>query len=386
MNATINGYIDMLFKDTLDTVETISLREELQNNCQEHYNDLIARGLNETEAIDAVIESLNGMKEVIDEYPKKPGAEKKEEPENKVAEEKTDAEEPVKEEVPKDRTFDAAQIRFIESNLRSSDITVAPSTDGMIHVRCEEPDQIICRTVGDKLKISIDSEWEKLSKNGDLKMENFSMKAVMNFVGNILNKVSSDMKKTGIHVFVDLPDGKIEEMCLNSMSGNIEAQDCSANKISMRSTSGDVRMKVRDGQKVNTFLASAASGDIDLTGNADHVEMNSISGDVHMEGDCRKISMKSTSGDDDLEGCAGEVSAHSVSGDIMLRIRNIDVKKIDTASTSGNVEIQLPENIAGVHASMRSVSGRTNCAFPNAQNGEGVQITASTVSGDVRIA
>ena len=71
MNATICGIVDMLFKDTVDNIETRALREELLNNCLEHYNDLIGRGLTETEAIDAVVESLKGMKEVIDEYPKK---------------------------------------------------------------------------------------------------------------------------------------------------------------------------------------------------------------------------------------------------------------------------------------------------------------------------
>ena len=68
MNATICGIVDMLFKDTVDNAETRALREELLNNCLEHYQDLVSRGLSETEAIDAVVESLNGMKEIIDEY------------------------------------------------------------------------------------------------------------------------------------------------------------------------------------------------------------------------------------------------------------------------------------------------------------------------------
>ena len=74
MNASISGMIDLLFKDTAMNNETRALYEELLNNCQEHYDDLIGRGLSETEALDAVVESLQGMKEVIDEYPKKAGA------------------------------------------------------------------------------------------------------------------------------------------------------------------------------------------------------------------------------------------------------------------------------------------------------------------------
>ena len=65
MNATIHGIIDTMFKDTVNTAETRALHEELLNNCLEHYDDLISRGLSETEAIDAVVESLKGMQEVV---------------------------------------------------------------------------------------------------------------------------------------------------------------------------------------------------------------------------------------------------------------------------------------------------------------------------------
>ena len=105
MNATICGMIDVLFKDTVDTIETRTMREELLNNCLEHYNDLISRGLSETEAIDAVVESLNGMKEVIDEYPRKPGAEKKEEKIPEVRMEQSEATKEPPQEKPEEYVF-----------------------------------------------------------------------------------------------------------------------------------------------------------------------------------------------------------------------------------------------------------------------------------------
>ena len=73
MNASIQAIIDHMFRDTVDNAETRALHEELLNNCLEHYDDLVGRGMTEIEAIDAVVDSLKGMKEVIDEYPKKPG-------------------------------------------------------------------------------------------------------------------------------------------------------------------------------------------------------------------------------------------------------------------------------------------------------------------------
>ena len=76
MNQTVKRIVDLLFEDTVENEETKALHEELMNNCQEHYEDLVRRGLTEDEATGEVVDSLKGMKEVIDEYPKKPGAEK----------------------------------------------------------------------------------------------------------------------------------------------------------------------------------------------------------------------------------------------------------------------------------------------------------------------
>ena len=65
MNASIQGIIDHMFRDTVDNMETRALHEELLNNCLDHYEDLVSRGMSETEAIDAVVESLKGMKEAL---------------------------------------------------------------------------------------------------------------------------------------------------------------------------------------------------------------------------------------------------------------------------------------------------------------------------------
>ena len=73
MNQTVKRIVDLLFEDTVENEETRALHEELMNNCQEHYEDLIQRGLTEDEATGEVVDSLKGMKDVIDQYPKKNG-------------------------------------------------------------------------------------------------------------------------------------------------------------------------------------------------------------------------------------------------------------------------------------------------------------------------
>ena len=47
MNETVKKIVDLLFAKTVDNEETRALHDEVMNNCQEHYADLVARGLSE---------------------------------------------------------------------------------------------------------------------------------------------------------------------------------------------------------------------------------------------------------------------------------------------------------------------------------------------------
>ena len=132
MNASIQGIIDHMFRDTVDNMETRALHEELLNNCLDHYEDLVSRGMSETEAIDAVVESLKGMKEVIDEYPKKPGTVMQ--PDVQQENDKTPeirANEPEKnvppEEKPSEYVFDSAEIRRLKTDLKNCDLKIGVS-------------------------------------------------------------------------------------------------------------------------------------------------------------------------------------------------------------------------------------------------------------------
>lgn len=388
MNATICGMIDLLFKDTVDTIETRTMREELLNNCLEHYNDLISRGLSETEAIDAVVESLNGMKEVIDEYPKKPGTEKKEEPVVDNGEEFKsffDQQKEPEPEVPADRIYSPDEIHSIRTNLRSNDITVGRSSDGMIHVRCEVPEQLICSVENGRLTIRVDSEWKKLTSDRNLKAQDVTVKGIMNFVGKVLSRVAADMTTAGAHVFIDMPERIQDELDLNSMSGDVEISGCWAPRMNLHSTSGDIEFSAPGNADIDRISASSASGDIEISCNADQAEASSISGDAELKGNFRTVKIKSTSGHAELTGCAKEVNAHTVSGRNTVVLENTDAYRIEAASTSGSVEIELPQGTPSVHAEMKSVSGSTKCTFPDAGAGAMLKIQASTVSGCVRI-
>ena len=71
MNDTITKIVALLFEDLEETDETVALHDEILQNCQERYADLTAGGMTADEATKAVIDSLNGMQEMLADYPRK---------------------------------------------------------------------------------------------------------------------------------------------------------------------------------------------------------------------------------------------------------------------------------------------------------------------------
>ena len=381
MNASISGMIDLLFKDTAMNNETRALYEELLNNCQEHYDDLIGRGLSETEALDAVVESLQGMKEVIDEYPKKASPAPSGIPEadpKKPAEPESRQPDPV----PGDQVFPAENLRSIVTELRNCDVTLNRSRDGLIHVRSENPDLYHCEFNGTCLHVIQNNH--KMNEEFNMQPEDMSIKGILSFVGKVISKTAGSItEQTGI--YIDIPETSLDEIRSSSLSGDIDGCHLSAEKVLLSTTSGDISFSFSDTMKAGRFVAKSTSGDISLHGNADETEINSISGDVNLFGNSQTAVLKSTSGDVRMEGCTSRLSTHTISGDQYLSVRNTDIRNIEAASTSGEIEIHLPDGIPGIHPAMRSVSGSLRCRYPDSGSGASLQIRTSTVSGNIEI-
>ena len=398
MNATIRGIIDHMFKDTAMTAETRALHEELLNNCLEHYDDLIGRGMSETEAVDAVVDSLKGMKEVIDEYPKKPGAsgretaaeEKKTEipvirTEQQEEPEEAKTEQPA-EEKPCEYTFGTGQVRKLRTELKNCDLKIGLSADDRIHVHCEDMDQLKCSLDGSVLSVrTTDSTRQSLEEAGrQMNSQDFSLKGLLNFLGKTIGSVASSITVSW-NVYIDLPAVSLQEMDLNARSGDVEVKAVLPEQLIVRTMSGDVRVDACDGAKAEKADISTMSGEIEFFGSADRLRMSSMSGDVTAEGVFREAELKSTSGDAKIRGEAETVRIHSVSGNVTAMPRNADIRAIEARSTSGDAEIELAPGTDSVHTSVSTVSGTASCRVPDAGSSARLQISAASVSGDVTV-
>ena len=166
MNETVKRIVDILFQDTVENDETTALHEELMNNCQEHYRDLVARGLSEDEAISEVVDSLKGMKDVIAQYPKKAV--------HVATEEKAAC-----------WTFEDTDSLTVKTT--DQDIYVSPSADGKVHVWCDDPEGATCEQNGSTLNVhGAEKKHQFTSAFETEEGEEITLTGILNMVGKAI--------------------------------------------------------------------------------------------------------------------------------------------------------------------------------------------------------
>ena len=385
MNQTVKRIVDLLFEDTVENEETKALHEELMNNCQEHYEDLVRRGLTEDEATGEVVDSLKGMKDVIAQYPKKSEWTQYEAGgnaggnmaggENGASQAGTAA--------GVDRTFTG--IAHLQVETTDQEIRVSPSGDGAIHVFCNDPEGATFEQEGGRLIVKGVKRRDKFAAPFAMEEgEEVSLSGLLNMVGRAIRNVAVSFAN-GAPILIAMPDEGPDTIELNSRSGDVSCSCAFARHMTVRSTSGDVRLHPETEKTAMNLLVSTVSGEADVEGSAMTAEVSSMSGDVTVDGVFETLQVKSTSGDAKFTGSVADLTASSVSGDAEISIENTSLRRIDARSTSGDVEITLPAGLTGVHAECSTVSGEVLSRVSDAGSGAAVQIRAKSVSGDVRV-
>ena len=370
MNQTVERIVDILFQDTVENEETRALHEELMNNCQEHYQDLISRGLSEDEAVAEVVESLKGMRDVIAQYPKKTAG-----PASFSDDEEA--------EEGKKWVFAGADILKAETS--DQDICVSPSADSDVHIWCDDPEGLKAERIGNEVRITGAKKTDKIAPSFQLpEGEEISISGILNMVGKAIRNVAINFQN-GAPIIIEVPDGLMKEIELNSRSGDIECSCAMARKMVARSTSGDITLQPETEKTAEKLVVSTVSGDAEVHGSALEAEISSMSGSVTVDGVFEALEMKSTSGDVEFSGSVLDTTASAISGDVIITVENATVKQITAKSTSGDVEINLPHGLRSVHAECSTVSGDCCSRVSDAGSDATVQVRAKSISGDVTV-
>ena len=352
MNGTVKRIVEILFQDTEMTEEVQAIRDELMDNCQQRYEDLIGQGRSEDEAIAMVIESLKGMEEVIGAYPRSRSAEAREEQDGEH-----------------DRTmlFPAAQVKHVEVNLLYQDVSFVPGLGEhvIVHVEGKEEARVDVRLTGDTLRIM--RAEESLGKGGRWWDRLFCI-------------------SWSECVRVEVPATCWCGLTAHCTSGDLSVQNVIFQQVHMEAMSGDISVRNDTMGFSQELILKSTSGDIRVEYNAKRMELQSMSGDVTVDGMiCPELSAQSISGDVRLCGHFEQVRIKSVSGDVRMESLGQNLRQVDAKTTSGDVDIRLPQETPGVHLTGKSSIGDVRNAFPDLGPETGVQVNAQTASGDVRI-
>lgn len=384
MNETVKKIVDMLFAKTVNNEETRALHDEVMNNCQEHYADLVARGLSEDDAIHEVIVSLKGMEDVIAEY--------------KIREEEPAQDhsgDTVMFHMPKCPEFTLDGVKRIKIETASDSISVQPSENGQINLHYDGMNQtIVAENIGETLKIGLKklisgqekqeapkTGWRDVFPKHEDGSFSFNLKALGEMISNTMSNVSIGGNGT---LTVEIPVGAEYVLEANSRGGDVRVDGCcNITELKMNSTGGDVSAELDGGMTLREIAMNSTSGDINLEGNADKLTASTISGDVDITGSFGTATLKSVSGDVELNGSVHKLLANSVSGDVTLETENAGEQDLWITSVSGDAEVDLPDDVP-VCLSANTGSGDVENRHPNVQDAR-IKIHAKTASGDINV-
>lgn len=405
MNETVARIVEIMFQDVEMNEETSAIRDEVMNNCQERYLDLVSSGVNEDDAIAAVIESLKGMEEVLAPYKKKAN--------RHAAADLEDMEELDDEESgERNMAFRAEEIHQISVCLVSENITLEASDDDDYHVIWDagEAPQVEASVSNGVLKVERRSgepvKTKKIEKvefdykddmaefvkteEGKLEINMDSVSRVLKSLGDKIklqcsNGVNIGFGTAGSDVTIQVPENAIPHVKLLTTSGDIDVQDVALTDLNVTSTSGDIDIDLDEDASLSRVEIRTTSGDIEAVFFADSAAITSTSGDVEVEGCINTLTTNTISGDIDVRADVVNMTFKAISGDADMTFDSDELRTVNGSTISGDIDIDLPSGLGfmDIHTQSRSGDVTTRCHT----NGVGPTVTGrvESMSGDITI-
>ena len=396
MNDTVARIVEIMFQDVVKNEETDAIRDEVMNNCQERFSDLVTSGINEDDAIAAVVESLKGMDEILAPYknPAKPASDD----ENEI-----DKEQRI--------VYAGHMVHSIDVLLVREDVNIEASDDENFHViwDADENPLVYTKLVDGVLKVERrpgEPVNEKINKteaefkadiDGFIKTDDGKIEINMESISRTMKCLGDKIKMQfsngmGISfgtasgaVTIQVPENVIPHVKLLTTSGDIDVQDVALADLNITSTSGDIDVDLGEDQCLESIEMRTTSGDMEMTAYTDRASIASTSGDVEVNGRYDKLSIGTISGDIDVRAEVVDMNFSAVSGDVEMQFESSEIRKVCGSTVSGDIEIDLPDGIGtmAIQTQTRSGDVTTRCHT----DGVGPTVTGgvSSMSGDITI-
>lgn len=181
-----------------------------------------------------------------------------------------------------------------------------------------------------------------------------------------------------------------ELLNIATTSGDVEldGEGLDVNQLAVNTASGDLDCHLRACKELRF---RSASGDLELSGACADLHADTMSGDISLHGHLDDVLVKTASGDIELDGSVRRFLASSMSGD--LHVESAQQPQVMELSTkSGSCEARIPD--AGPFTLRhKTVSGEVDFDFPFRYqgstavygDGSGPCYSMTTVSGDLSL-
>lgn len=191
------------------------------------------------------------------------------------------------------------------------------------------------------------------------------------YEGTMNGQWGINLPATSLTVYIPKTLTNLDELDIDSVSGEVEVCALYANKLDIESTSGSIRLNGASGSEADIDSVSGA-----ITANASTF---------------MSVDIDQTSGAVTFEGSVNTFKADSISGAVVLKSA-VCPNEFNVSTVSGSIQLFIPEG-TGFTATLDSFSGNATCTFPvtminNDQmvylNG-GAVFQCNTVSGGLSI-
>lgn len=400
MNDTVARIVDLMFQELEMNDDVAAIHDEVMNNCQDRFNDLVAAGMSEDDAIAAVVESLKGMEDVLAPYKRK------------VQHTSEDIEDELEGE--HDAVFEASKVQKVNVLLVNEDVRIEASDDECFHVIWDENENPLVhaylennvlkveRQPGDAVKMKNDGRMEYQHKDDMadfFRTEKGKIEINMNTIDQAMKSLGSSMKKmfTGNNlrisigfagdskVTIQIPENAIPHVKLLTTSGDIEVEDVVLADLNVTSTSGDITIDLDEKEALKLVELRTTSGDIDATAHAQGMTVSSTSGDAEIEGQINHLAINTISGDIDVRADVKNVTFKAISGDVELEFTSEEIQDVRGSTISGDIDIDLPNGIGFMNIQTNTRSGDVTTRCHTNGYGPVVNGSVTSMSGDITI-
>ncbi len=390
MNEKVTKIVNLLFQDVMPSEEVQALRDEVLNNCQDRFADLIHSGLSEEESLAAVAESLKGMDEVLRDYPRADDKDQEDQEEQAEKQKEKTSEEPA-DKAPALSRFAPGQIQTLDFQLTGCDLEVSESGEeestlevtGDIRMKLKE-DGTLClwqERVAENLLRGIN--WEE--SLGSFEQLGHTLGQLGQNITRLLSR-GMGQEQEKCRITLRIPGAVHPEVRIRTTSGTISWRDLiPGQNMILRTTSGEIHVHADQKYLLPRVEISTTSGDADLNFSAEDLKVSSVSGDLFWRGEARRLVMNSISGDADAAGILPEADLSTTSGDLSLELKAETPAEIKVNAVSGDIDLRLPHSVKEVSAELKTVSGDIRLRGVEQAEEAAIRIHANTVSGDLKI-